>query len=118
MSLIRALHQQLIDQEISAVAVAQASLARIEAVDDRLKSFLQVTAPQAIAQAEKVDAQIAAGEPIGLLAGIPIGIKDNLCTKGIVTTCASQILRGFVPPYESTVTEKLQKSRGGHGGQN
>lgn len=110
MSLIRALHQQLIDQEISAVAVAQASLARIEAVDDRLKSFLQVTAPQAIAQAEKVDAQIASGEPIGLLAGIPIGIKDNLCTKGIVTTCASQILRGFVPPYESTVTEKLQKA--------
>lgn len=104
------MHQQLIDQEISAVAVAQASLARIEAVDDRLKSFLQVTAPQAIAQAEKVDAQIAAGEPIGLLAGIPIGIKDNLCTKGIVTTCASQILRGFVPPYESTVTEKLQKA--------
>ncbi|MBD2654360.1 Asp-tRNA(Asn)/Glu-tRNA(Gln) amidotransferase subunit GatA [Synechocystis sp. FACHB-383] len=110
MSLIRALHQKLIDQEISAVAVAQASLARIEAVDDRLKSFLQVTAPQAIAQAEQVDAKIAAGEPIGLLAGIPIGIKDNLCTKGIVTTCASKILQGFVPPYESTVTEKLQKA--------
>ncbi|QUS61858.1 Asp-tRNA(Asn)/Glu-tRNA(Gln) amidotransferase subunit GatA [Synechocystis sp. PCC 7338] len=110
MSLIRALHQQLIDQEISAVAVAQASLARIEAVDDRLKSFLQVTATQAIAKAEKVDAQIAAGEPIGLLAGIPIGIKDNLCTKGIVTTCASKILQGFVPPYESTVTDKLQKA--------
>ncbi|UAJ74054.1 Asp-tRNA(Asn)/Glu-tRNA(Gln) amidotransferase subunit GatA [Synechocystis sp. PCC 7339] len=110
MSLIRALHQQLIDQEISAVAVAQASLARIEAVDDRLKSFLQVTATQAIAQAEQVDAKIAAGEPIGLLAGIPIGIKDNLCTKGIVTTCASKILQGFVPPYESTVTDKLQKA--------
>ncbi len=110
MSLIRALHQKLIDQEVSAVAVAQASLARIEAVDDRLKSFLQVTASQAIAQAEQVDKKIAAGESIGLLAGIPIGIKDNLCTKGIVTTCASKILQGFVPPYESTVTEKLQKA--------
>ncbi|AIE74727.1 MULTISPECIES: Asp-tRNA(Asn)/Glu-tRNA(Gln) amidotransferase subunit GatA [unclassified Synechocystis] len=108
MSLIRALHQKLIDQEISAVAVAQASLTRIEALEGKLKSFLQVTGPQAIAQAERVDAQIAAGEPINLLAGIPIGIKDNLCTKGIVTTCASQILQGFVPPYESSVTAKLQ----------
>ena len=108
MSLIRALHQQLVNKEQSAVELTQASLDRIAAVDGQVKSFLTVTADQAIAQAQQVDAQIAAGDTIGLLAGIPIGIKDNLCTKGIVTTCASKILAGFVPPYESTVTSKLQ----------
>jgi len=108
MSLIRALHQQLVNKECSAVELTQASLDLIAAVDGRVKSFLTVTADQAIAKAQQVDAQIAAGETIGLLAGIPIGIKDNLCTKGVVTTCASKILAGFVPPYESTVTSKLQ----------
>ncbi|MEY2984584.1 MAG: hypothetical protein RLZZ568_1201 [Cyanobacteriota bacterium] len=107
MSLIRALHQQLVNKERSAVELVQASLDRIVTVDTQVKSFLTVTADQAIAQAEKVDAQIAAGETIGLLAGIPIGIKDNLCTRGVPTTCASRILQGFVPPYESTVTGKL-----------
>ncbi len=118
MSLIRALHQQLVNKELSAVEVAQASLDRIAAVDDTLKSFLTVTAEQAIARAEAVDKKIAAGEPIELLAGIPIGIKDNLCTTGIPTTCASQILSGFVPPYESTVTQKATGCGGGHGGKN
>jgi aspartyl-tRNA(Asn)/glutamyl-tRNA(Gln) amidotransferase subunit A len=67
-----------------------------------------VTADKAIASAQRVDAKIAAGETIGLLEGIPIGIKDNLCTRGIPTTCGSRILEGFVPAYESTVTQKLQ----------
>ena len=108
MSLIRALHQQLTQKDRSAVEIAQASLDRIAAVDGTIKGFLTVTPEQAIAQAEQVDRQIAAGESIGLLAGIPIGIKDNLCTAGIPTTCGSQILNGFVPPYESTVTRQLQ----------
>ncbi|MEB3226810.1 MAG: amidase family protein, partial [Synechocystis sp.] len=108
MSLIRALHQQLVNKDRSAVELTQASLDRIAAVDGQVKSFLTVTADQAIAKAQHIDAQIAAGETIGLLAGIPIAIKDNLCTKAVQTTCASQILAGFVPPYESTVTSKLQ----------
>ena len=107
MTSIRELHQQLITKTRSAVEIAQESLDRIAAVEPKLHSFLHVTPRQAIAQARHVDAQIAAGEEIGLLAGIPIGIKDNLCTQGIPTTCASKILQNFVPPYESTVTQKL-----------
>ncbi|HEY9752700.1 MAG TPA: Asp-tRNA(Asn)/Glu-tRNA(Gln) amidotransferase subunit GatA [Coleofasciculaceae cyanobacterium] len=107
MTSIRELHQQLITKARSAVDITQEALSRIQAVEPKLHSFLQVTAEQALASAEQVDAQIASGENIGLLAGVPIGIKDNLCTKGIPTTCASHILENFVPPYESTVTQKL-----------
>ncbi|MBD2206350.1 Asp-tRNA(Asn)/Glu-tRNA(Gln) amidotransferase subunit GatA [Calothrix sp. FACHB-1219] len=107
MAFIRELHEQLIKKERSAVEITQEALDRIQALEPKLHSFLCVTAQQALDQARAVDAKIAAGEEIGLLAGIPIGIKDNLCTKGITTTCASRILENFVPPYESTVTQKL-----------
>jgi aspartyl-tRNA(Asn)/glutamyl-tRNA(Gln) amidotransferase subunit A len=108
MSSIRALHQQLISQERSAVEIATATLQRIEALEPQLKSFLCVTAEQALATAKQVDAKIAAGEAIALLEGIPVAVKDNMSTRGIPTTCGSRILEGFVPPYESTVTQKLQ----------
>ncbi len=107
MASIRELHQQLVSKERSAVEITQEALQRIAALEPKLHSFISVTADTALAQAQAVDAKIAAGEEIGLLAGIPIGIKDNLCTKGIRTTCASKILENFVPPYESTVTQKL-----------
>ncbi|MFM9161456.1 MAG: amidase, partial [Dolichospermum sp.] len=107
MASIRELHEQIITKERSAVEITQEALNRIQELEPKLHSFLTVTTEQALKQARAVDAKIAAGEEIGLLAGIPIGIKDNLCTKGIVTTCASRILENFVPPYESTVTQKL-----------
>jgi len=107
MASIRELHQQLVSKERSAVEITQEALQRIAALEPKLHSFLSVTADTALAQAQAVDAKIAAGDEIGLLAGIPIGIKDNMCTKGIRTTCASKILENFVPPYESTVTQKL-----------
>ena len=105
---IKGLHQQLVSKERSAVEITQETLDRIEKVEPQIKAFLTVTAQNALAQAKKVDDKIAAGEEIGILEGIPIGIKDNMCTKGIKTTCGSQILANFVPPYESTVTQKLQ----------
>ncbi len=107
MASIRELHYQLVSKERSAVEITQEALNRIAALEPKLHSFLYVTADQALKQASLVDAKIADGEEIGLLAGIPIGIKDNMCTQGIPTTCASKILENFVPPYESTVTQKL-----------
>lgn len=110
MASIRDLHEQLTSKERSAVEIAQEALDRIQALEPTLHSFLHVTADYALEQARQVDAAIAAGDDIGLLAGIPIGIKDNLCTQGIPTTCASRILEHFVPPYESTVTQKLKEA--------
>lgn len=110
MASIRELHQQLISKERSAVEIAQEALDRIEQLEPKLHSFLCVTPERALEQAKAVDAKIAAGEEIGLLAGIPIGIKDNMCTQGIPTTCGSKILQNFVPPYESTVTRKLAEA--------
>jgi len=107
---IKELHQQLTSKERSAVEIAQEALKQIETVEPKVKAFLSVTESEALAAAEKVDAKIAAGESIGILEGIPLGVKDNMCTKGIKTTCASQILANFVPPYESTVTQKLKEA--------
>ncbi|WP_375474845.1 Asp-tRNA(Asn)/Glu-tRNA(Gln) amidotransferase subunit GatA [uncultured Nostoc sp.] len=107
MASIRELHQQLVKKERSAVEITQEALERIQALEPKLHSFLCVTADRALEQAGAVDAKIAAREEIGLLAGIPVGIKDNMCTKGVPTTCASRILENFVPPYESTATQKL-----------
>jgi aspartyl-tRNA(Asn)/glutamyl-tRNA(Gln) amidotransferase subunit A len=108
MASIRELHQQLTSKQRSAVEITQAALDRLQSLEPQLKSFLCITPEVALSQAQAVDAKIAAGETIGLMAGIPIALKDNLCTKGIPTTCASRILEGFIPPYESTVTAKLQ----------
>lgn len=105
---IKELHQQLVSKERSAVEIARHTLDRIEAVEPKVKAFLSVTADKALASAKAVDDKIAAGESIGILEGIPLAVKDNMCTKGIKTTCASQILANFVPPYESTVTQKLK----------
>lgn len=110
MASIRELHKKLIRKECSAVEIAKEALERIENLEPKLRSFLCVTAERALEQARQVDAKIAAGEEIGLLAGIPIAIKDNMCTKGIPTTCASRILENFIPPYESTVTQKLAEA--------
>ncbi len=110
MASIRELHKQLIKKERSAVEIAQESLDRISRLEPKIRSFLVVTPEKALAQARLVDAKIAAGEEIGLLAGIPIAIKDNICTKGIRTTCGSRILESYVPPYESTVTQKLAEA--------
>ena len=98
---------QLSRGEVSARELTDHHLSRIEAVDGTVHAYLEVTAERARADADQIDALRAAGEPLPPLAGVPLAIKDNLCTKGIRTTCSSRMLESFVPPYESTVTERL-----------
>jgi aspartyl-tRNA(Asn)/glutamyl-tRNA(Gln) amidotransferase subunit A len=98
----------LTQKKVSSRELTEAALARIGAVDSKVKAFITVTDDLALAQADAVDAKIAAGETLSAVAGIPTGIKDVLCTRGIETTCASQILKGFRPPYSATVVGKLE----------
>ncbi|WP_398336656.1 Asp-tRNA(Asn)/Glu-tRNA(Gln) amidotransferase subunit GatA [Vulcanococcus sp.] len=98
---------QLSRGEVSARELTDQHLSRIAAVELSVHAYLEVTAERARADADRIDALRAAGEPLPPLAGVPLAIKDNLCTKGIPTTCSSRMLEGFVPPYESTVTDRL-----------
>jgi aspartyl-tRNA(Asn)/glutamyl-tRNA(Gln) amidotransferase subunit A len=96
--------------EASAVEVTQAHLDRIGAVDGEVQAFLHVAGDDALAQAREVDRKRAAGEPLGALAGVPVAVKDLFTTNGMPTTCGSKILEGWVPPYESTITQRLRKA--------
>ena len=101
------LHEMLLKKEVSAEEITTAVYQRIEEKDEKVKAYLTLNQQQALENARKVDKQIAAGEKIPPLAGIPIAVKDNICTDGLRTTCASKILANFVPPYNATVVEKL-----------
>ncbi|WP_413440285.1 Asp-tRNA(Asn)/Glu-tRNA(Gln) amidotransferase subunit GatA [Synechococcus sp. MIT S1220] len=109
---ISAWRQQLQSGEISARELVDQHLKRLAASDPALNVYVEVTAERARLEADRVDALRAAGESLGPLAGLPLAIKDNLCTKGVRTTCSSRMLEHFVPPYESTVTERLWKAGG------
>ncbi|MCE2736165.1 MAG: Asp-tRNA(Asn)/Glu-tRNA(Gln) amidotransferase subunit GatA [Acidimicrobiaceae bacterium] len=93
---------------VSARTVVDAHLEQIAARDGDIHAFNLVTADEARAQADAIDADIAAGRPVGPLAGVPIALKDNLCTHGIDTTCSSKILEGWKPPYDATVVSRLR----------
>ena len=90
--------QQLRSGEVSARELTDRHLSRIEAVDGTVNAYLEVTAERARADADRIDALRAAGEPLPPLAGVPLAIKDNLCTRGVRTTCSSRMLETFVPP--------------------
>lgn len=96
--------------EVSAEEIADSVLRRIDQVEEDVRAYLTVTRDQALAAARAVDARRQKGEDSGPLAGIPVGLKDNLCTQGVRTTCASRMLENFVPPYNATVVEKLYQA--------
>ena len=94
----------------SAVEVLEHHLARINEREHDIHAFNLVTTEQARATAQQVDADIKAGKKLGPLAGVPIALKDNMCTRGIETTCSSKILEGWKPPYDATVVTRLQQA--------
>ena len=96
--------------EVSAVEVAQAHLDRIAAVDGDVHAFLHVDAEGALAAAAEVDAKVKSGEKQSVLAGVPLGLKDVLASKGLPTTCGSKVLEGWIPPYDATVVTKLREA--------
>ncbi|MBR1730190.1 MAG: Asp-tRNA(Asn)/Glu-tRNA(Gln) amidotransferase subunit GatA, partial [Selenomonadaceae bacterium] len=101
------LHEMLTAKKISAVELTEEVFKKIAESEDKIGAFVTLTKDEAIKSAKVVDEKISHGEDISILAGIPCAIKDNICTKGIKTTCASKILENFVPPYNATVMNKL-----------
>ena len=105
---IHVLHEQLVNGTLNAVDLTEAVLERVDAIDPGLNTYVTVTAEQARRQAAQAADAFARGEVRSPLQGIPLAIKDNICTKGVRTTCASRILEHFVPPYDATVMQRLQ----------
>jgi aspartyl-tRNA(Asn)/glutamyl-tRNA(Gln) amidotransferase subunit A len=94
-------------RKLSSVELTKAHLERIRAIDDKVKAFTLVTDDLALKQAEEADKRLASGENLSPLTGIPLAIKDVICTKGITTTCGSRMLENFKPPFDATVMKKL-----------
>jgi aspartyl-tRNA(Asn)/glutamyl-tRNA(Gln) amidotransferase subunit A len=104
---VHELGQRFRRREVAPSEATQAYLTRIEGLDSQVKAYLTVTREQALRQAEQADARFRSGTPRGPLDGVPIAVKDVLCTRGIRTTCGSKILEGFVPPYDATAVARL-----------
>ena len=96
--------------ELTAVQAAEAYLASIRENDPSIRAYLSVLEEKAMGQAAETDRRRARGETLSPLAGVPVGIKDNICTKGVTTTCASRMLEQFIPPYNAHVIEKLEEA--------
>jgi len=108
---IHDLHQLLKRKEVSVEEIVRSVLQRIEAAEEKVKAYLLVKADVALAQAKAVDREMRLGASPTPLAGIPLAIKDVICTGGTPTTCSSRILQNFIPPYDATVICRLKKER-------
>lgn len=96
------------DKKLGVVELTKAILKRIEDMDSKVGSYVTVSGEVALKKAEGIQKKIDKGDALPPLAGIPMAVKDNMCTEGILTTCASKILENFIPPYNATVVEKLE----------
>ncbi len=101
------LHEMLLKKEVSAAEITKDVLARMDETEDKVHAYITETREAAIQAAAAADEKLARGERIAYFEGIPGAIKDNICTKGIKTTCASRMLENFIPPYDATVMKHL-----------
>jgi aspartyl-tRNA(Asn)/glutamyl-tRNA(Gln) amidotransferase subunit A len=104
---VKDLIEKIRSKELSSTEIVKSFLERINSVEDKLKAFNTILKDKALEIAKIVDEKIFKGEDLPLLAGIPIAIKDNICTKGIFTTCSSKMLSNFIPTYNATVYNKI-----------
>ena len=107
---IHQLHELLIRKEMTSREVTDAFYRRIQEFDRKIGAYLVLTREEAFSQADQVDRKMGKGERVPDLAGVPLGLKDILCTKGIRTTCGSRILEDYIPFYDATVIRKLKES--------
>ncbi|MCF8009944.1 MAG: Asp-tRNA(Asn)/Glu-tRNA(Gln) amidotransferase subunit GatA [Clostridiales bacterium] len=101
------LHKMLINKEVTCEEIIQSVLNRVEKVDENICSYITVTRDSALEKAREIDKKIINGDEIPPLTGIPVAVKDNMCTENIRTTCSSNILHNYIPPYNATVVERL-----------
>ena len=109
---VRELLPQLQAGELTSRALTEACLARTEELNPTVKAFVAVHAEAALKQADAVDAKRKNGEAIGVLQGLPVGIKDNMCSTGMAATCGSRMLKNYQPPYDAHVVERLKAEDG------
>lgn len=109
---IHEIKNKLENREVKAVEIVEANLNRINSVENKVNSYITITEDIAIEKAKDIDKKINNNESIGVLGGVPMAIKDNICTEGILTSCASKMLENFIPPYNATVYEKLLSEGG------
>ena len=103
--------KEMIDQkQVSCLEVTDAYIDRISQIDNTIESYITNTFDKARDKARMLDERLSKGEDIGPLGGIPYALKDNMCTKDILTTCSSQLLKNFVPPYNAFVYDQLEKN--------
>lgn len=104
---VKELQDKIASKELTVTEITKAYADRIKEKESEVGAFVTVLADEAVNQAEEIEKKIESGELISKFAGIPIGIKDNMCTKGVKTTCSSKMLENFISPYDATVIEKL-----------
>ncbi len=109
---IDSIRQGLLAKQFSAEELAREALAFAEAENPKTNAYLTLAPERALAAAKAVDQKIAAGEDPGLLAGVPIGVKDVIVTRGLRTTCASRLLANYIPPYDATAVIRLEQAGG------
>ena len=104
---VHELIEKIKKKELTVTQITQAYLDRIKEKEPEIQAFMTVLEEDALKKAKEIDDKLSKGEITSLLAGIPIGIKDNICTKGVRTTCSSKMLENFIAPYDATVMEKI-----------